>query len=62
MNQRTEETLSYHIGQKVNNGGGEIVEPERADMPNTANQVWVYIYSRGFASRYDIHNVIFQPC
>ncbi len=50
----------YLIGQRVILNGDEIgtvVKPERADLPNTDKSIWVHAPSKGYASRYAIHNV-----
>lgn len=54
-------TLPFLIGQRVIVGGslGKVVMPEREDCPNTPSDIWVYVESRGFASRYSVSNI--QP-
>jgi hypothetical protein len=52
--------MKYLIGQKVVLNKveiGTIVKPERDDMPNNDDSVWVHSPTRGYPSYYSIHNV-----
>lgn len=51
---------AFMIGQRVilnNNVIGTVVRPERKDLPNTDDQIWVMNPERGYASRYSICNI-----
>lgn len=52
--------MSFMIGQRVilnEREIGTVVQPENAKLPNTDTQVWVFSPSRGYASRYAVHNI-----
>lgn len=52
--------MTYLIGQRVllnKTEIGTVVKPEREDLPNTSDDIWVFSPSRGYASRYASHNV-----
>ena len=52
--------MDYMLGQRVIlncNEIGTIVKPERNDMPNDDEHLWVYSPSKEFASYYASHNV-----
>ncbi len=54
------ERCPYLVGQQVLLGKreiGTIVAPERADLPNTAEDMWVFSPIRGYASRYNVLNI-----
>ena len=36
---------------------GIVVPPVRCDIPNTNENVWVYVFENGYASYYSMHNV-----
>lgn len=51
---------TFLIGQRViiaNSAIGTVVKPERADLPNTDTQVWVFSPEKGYASRYAVYNI-----
>lgn len=53
--------MSYLLGQRVLLGN-EIcttVKSENPELPNTDKELWVFVPSRGYASRYAIGNI--QP-
>jgi len=52
--------MKFLVGQRVllnNMEIGTIVKPERDDMPNTKERVWVSSPTNGYASCYATHNI-----
>lgn len=51
-------TENFEIGDLVLAGGslGNVCKPERDDSPGW-DGVWVFVFSKGYASCYDVRNV-----
>lgn len=52
--------MGYMIGQRVVIYGkviGTVAKPERNDMPNTEDRLWVFNPENNYASQYDAHNI-----
>jgi hypothetical protein len=52
--------MNYFIGQRVLIYGdviGTVTAPERKDLPNTSDNLWVMNPEKGYASRYSASNI-----